>query len=72
MSLSLLVAILLLVCLLRQTEMILSEEFSEFADASRQNSSRGSGSGDHCCCACDAYRAHSVPPLNLYGVLFFA
>jgi hypothetical protein len=37
---------------------IRSEKFSELADAHRQNSSCGSGSGDHYCCACDAYWAH--------------
>src|SRR5260370_39628125 len=58
LSLFLLVAILFLLYFLNQTEMIRSEKFSEFADAQRQNSSRGSGSGDHYCCACDARRAH--------------
>src|ERR1035438_8932809 len=58
MSLSLLVAILFLLCSLKQTETIRSDKFSEFADAHRQNSPLGSGSGDHCCCACDAYWAH--------------
>src|SRR5438132_1330125 len=58
LSLSLLVAILFLLCFLKQTETIRSEKFSELADAHRQNSSRGSGSGDHYCCACDACWAH--------------
>src|ERR1700675_2420838 len=58
LSLSLLVAILLLLCFLNQTETIRSEQFFELADAHRQNSSRGSGSGDHYCCACDACWAH--------------
>src|SRR5262249_22617243 len=57
-SLSLLVAILFLLCFLKQTETIRSEQFSELADAHRQNSSYGSGSGDHYCCACDACWAH--------------
>src|SRR6266851_3373168 len=43
---------------LKQIEMIHSEKFSELADAHRQNSSRGSGSSDHYCCACDACWAH--------------
>src|SRR5881227_1008777 len=50
LSLSLLVAILFLLCFLKQTETIRSEKSSELADAHRQNSSRGSGSGDHYCC----------------------
>src|SRR5262249_24144668 len=58
LSLSLLVAISFLLCFLKQTETTRSEKFSEFADAHRQNSSHGSGSGDHYCCACDACRAH--------------
>src|SRR5229473_1705842 len=58
LSLSLLVAILFLRCFLRQTETIRSEQCSELADAHRQNSSRGSGSGDHDCCACDTCWAH--------------
>src|SRR5260370_41580260 len=47
LSLSLLVAISFLLSFLKQTETIRSEKFSELADAHRQNSSRGSGSGDH-------------------------
>jgi hypothetical protein len=58
MSLSLLVAILFLLDFLKQTETIRPEQFSEFADAHRQNSSRGSRSGGHHCCACDACWAH--------------
>jgi hypothetical protein len=58
MSLSLLVAILFLLDFLKQTETIRSEKVSEFADAHRQNSSRGSRSGGHHCCACDACWAH--------------
>src|SRR5260370_32793876 len=58
LSLSLLVAILFLLCFLKQTETIRSEKFSELADAHRQNSSRGSGSGDYYYCACDACWAH--------------
>src|SRR6516162_8615575 len=57
-SLSLPVAILFLLCFLKQTETIRAEKFSELSDTHRQNSSRGSGSGHHCCCACDAYWAH--------------
>src|ERR1700736_3757981 len=57
-SLSLLVAILFLLCFMKQTETIRSENFSELADAHRQNSSRGSGSGDHYCCPCDACWGH--------------
>src|SRR5262249_14269796 len=49
---------------LKQTEIIRSEKLSELADAHRQNSSRGSCSGDHHCCACDACWAHmSLPEL---------
>jgi hypothetical protein len=58
MSLSLLVAILFLLDFLKQTATIRPEKFSEFADAHRQNSSRGSRSGGHQCCACDACWAH--------------
>jgi hypothetical protein len=43
---------------MKQTETIRSEKVFEFADAHRQNSSRGSGSGDHHCRACDTYWAH--------------
>src|SRR5713101_1469772 len=39
LSLSLLVAILFLLCFLKQTETIRSEQFAELADAHRQNSS---------------------------------
>jgi hypothetical protein len=49
MSLSLLVAILFLFDFLKQTETIRPEQFSEFADVHRQNSSRGSRSGGHHC-----------------------
>src|SRR5260370_35412832 len=55
LSLSLLVAILFLMCFLKQAETVRSEKFSELAHAHRQNSSRGSGSGDHYRCARDAY-----------------
>jgi hypothetical protein len=58
MFLSLLVAILFLLDFLKQTETIRPEKVSEFADAQRQNSSRGSRSGGHHCCACDACWAH--------------
>src|SRR5215469_13361355 len=75
--LSLLVAILFLLCpqsekITKRAETIRSKEFSELADAHRQNSSRGSGSGHHCCCACDAYWAHYVPPLNFFLLLSYA
>src|SRR5579862_6087774 len=56
--LSLLVVILFLLGFLKATGMICSEQFLDLTDADRQNSSRGSGSGDHYCCACDTYRAH--------------
>src|SRR4029077_18360836 len=58
-SLSLLVAaisFLLLFCELIETTCL--EEFSDLADAHRQDSSRGCDSGDHYCCAFDACRAH--------------
>jgi hypothetical protein len=61
MSLSLLVAILFLLDFLKQTETIRPEKFSEFADAHRQNSSRGSRPGGHHCCAGDACWAHISP-----------
>jgi hypothetical protein len=57
----LLVAILFLLSFLKQTETIHLENFSEPADARRQNSSGGSGSGDDYRCVCDAYRAHMFP-----------
>src|ERR1700720_827348 len=60
--LSLLVAISFLLCFLKQTETSRSENFSELADAHRQNSSGGSNSGDHHCCAFDACWAHTSPP----------
>jgi hypothetical protein len=58
MSLSLLVAILFLLDFLKQTATIRSEKVFEFADARRQNSSRGSRSGGHRCYACDACWTH--------------
>jgi hypothetical protein len=58
MSFRLLVAILFLLNFLKQTKTIRFEKISEFADAHRQNSSRGSYSGGHDCCACQAYWAH--------------
>jgi hypothetical protein len=58
MSLSLLVAILFLLDFLTQTETRGAEKFSEFADAHRQNSSRGYRAGGYHCCACDAGWAH--------------
>src|SRR5262249_29067270 len=61
---SLLVAILFLLRFLNQTETTRSEKFSEFADAHRQDSSRGSGSGDHYRCGCDACWAHMPSSLN--------
>src|SRR4030088_1333336 len=79
LSLSLLVAISFLLCFLKQTETTRSENFSELANAHRQNSSRGSGSGDHYCCACDACWAHrsllrtstsSAPDLGVSGVFW--
>src|SRR5262249_10959857 len=54
---------LFLLCFVKQSE-IRSEKFPELVDAHRQNSSRGSGSSDHYCCAYDACWAHYVPPLN--------
>jgi hypothetical protein len=62
-SLSLLVAILFLLDFLKQAKTIRFEKFSEFADAHRQNSSRGSRSAHHYC-ACDACRAH-IPSSEL-------
>src|SRR5215471_2194925 len=53
---SLVVAISFLLSSLKQTAK--SENFSEFADAHRQKSSRGYGSGDHHCRAFDACWAH--------------
>src|SRR5580693_5802569 len=50
LSLSLLVAILSLLDFLNQTDTIRPEKFSEFGDAHRQYSSRGSRSGGHHCC----------------------
>jgi hypothetical protein len=74
----LVVAILFLLCCLKQTETIRFENFSELADAYRQDSTRGSGSGNHGCCACDAYWAH-IPSFELLicsfpfdGLLCFA
>jgi hypothetical protein len=49
MSLSLLVAVLFLLDFLEQAETIRPEKIPEFADAHRQNSSRGSRSGRHYC-----------------------
>jgi hypothetical protein len=45
----LLVAISFLLCVVKQNETTRSKEFSERAEARRQNSSRGSGGGEHCC-----------------------
>jgi hypothetical protein len=43
---------------LKLTEAIRSEEFSEPGDAHRQKSSGGAGSGDQYCCGCDTCWAH--------------
>jgi hypothetical protein len=58
MSLSLLVGILFLLNFLKQSETICVEQFSEIADAHRQNSSRGSRSGGNRRGVCDACWAH--------------
>jgi hypothetical protein len=58
LSLSLLDSILFLLCCLKQNGTIRTENFSELADAHRQNSSRESGTGDHYCRGCDACWAH--------------
>src|SRR5215468_10971317 len=58
LSLSLLVAISFLLCFLKQTETTRSEKFSELADARRQISPRGCGSGNHYCYICAACWAH--------------
>ena len=54
-----------LLCFLKQTETIRFEKFSELADAHRQNSSRGSCSGDHYCCGSpsEEVRQRGSPPL---------
>jgi hypothetical protein len=58
MSLSLVVVISFLLDFMKQKQTIRHEKPSEFADAHRQNSSRGSRSGGHHCCACDACWTH--------------
>jgi hypothetical protein len=58
MSLSLLVAILFLLDFLKRNATTRSEKVFEFANARRQNSSRGSRSGGHHGYACDARWAH--------------
>jgi hypothetical protein len=69
----LLVAILFLLCFLKQTETIRSEKSSELADAHRQNSSRGSGSGDHYCYCCgspsEEVRQRGSPLIGLESIL---
>src|SRR5580693_3334572 len=62
MPLCLLVAILFLLCFLKQPETTRAKNFSELADPHHENSSRGSSSGGHHCRACDAYRAHKFLP----------
>jgi hypothetical protein len=47
-----------LLCFLKLTEAIHSEEFSELCDAHRQKSSGGAGSGDQYCCGCNAGWTH--------------
>src|SRR5262249_10864634 len=64
-SLASLVAILFLLCSLKQTETARSEKFSQLGDAHRQNSSRESGSGDHHGCVCDADWAHISLPVSV-------
>src|SRR5437879_10369091 len=59
LSFVLLVAILFLLCSLKQTE---PEKCSELADADREDSSRGSGCGYHYYGAFDACWAHTSPP----------
>jgi hypothetical protein len=58
LSLSLTVAILLLLFFLKQTETVGSKKFSGLTDVQGENSSCGSGAGDHRCGACDACWTH--------------
>jgi hypothetical protein len=69
----LLVAILFLLCFLKQTETIRSEKSSELADAHRQNSSRGSGDGDHYCSGSpsEEVRQRGSPLISLESILLF-
>src|SRR5580704_15124171 len=63
------ILLLLLLDFLKQTETTRAKNFSELADPHHQNSSRGSRSGGHHCCACDAYRAHKhLPGEQLCGL----
>src|SRR5689334_4316539 len=52
------VVTLFLLCFLKQAGAIRSEDVSELGDAQGQNSTCGSGSGDHYCCVGDACWAH--------------
>jgi hypothetical protein len=61
----LLVAISFLLHFLKQTQTIRFENSSAFGDAHRQNSSGGTGCGDHYCRAGDACWAHRS---LLYGL----
>src|SRR3954452_637213 len=56
-----------LLCFLKETETTGSESSSEFTDAQRENSSRGSASRDYCCCAGDACWAHIFSSEGLVG-----
>jgi hypothetical protein len=69
----LLVAILFLLCFLKQTETIRSEKSSQLADAHRQNSSRGSRSADHYCCGSpsEEVRQPGSPLISLESILLF-
>src|SRR3954471_20472510 len=51
----------------KETETTGSESSSEFTDAQRENSSRGSASRDDCCCAGDACWAHIFSSEGLVG-----
>jgi hypothetical protein len=70
MSIFAILFLLFLLCSLKQDETIRSDECSEPADAHGQNSSGGSGSGDHYRCACDACWAHIVSSFEMLLFMF--
>src|SRR5579864_6373759 len=68
LSLSLIVAISILLCFLKHSQTTRFEKFSELGDAHRQNSSRRSGCGHDYGCAFDACWAH-IPSSQFFSSL---
>ena len=65
LSLSSIVANLILLQFLKQPKVSRFETSSETTDENGENSSRRTGSGDHAGCSSDASWAHSLSPLSV-------